>query len=79
MKNGNVPPATEKLLDEEARNELERRELVSRITKEIEEIFLREDMIMGDILEVMNLFNFRATKVFSQAKIRYVKEQYDRQ
>lgn len=79
MNTNNIPPATEKLLNEEARIENERRDTISKVTHELEEIFLREDMTMGDILEVMNLFNFRASKVFSQTKIKYVKEQYDRQ
>lgn len=75
--NGN-PVATAKLLDEEKRIEEERRARISRVTLEIEDILLREDFTMGELAEVLDLFNSRAHAVFSRTKIRNVKESYDR-
>ena len=70
----NIP--TPKLLDEEAKLEAERRVWVSRIALEIEEILLREDMTMGDLLEVFGLFTSRANSVFERIKIKTIKEKY---
>jgi len=70
----NIP--TPKLLDEEAKLEAERRVWVSRIALEIEEILLREDMTMGDLLEVFGLFTSRANSVFERTKIKTIKEKY---
>lgn len=72
------PVATAKLLDEEKRIEEERRARISRVTLEIEDILLREDFTMGELAEVLDLFNSRAHAVFSRTKIRTVKETYDR-
>ena len=71
----NIP--TPKLLDEEAKLEAERRVWVSRIALEIEEILLREDMTMGDLLEVFGLFTSRANSVFERTKIKTIKEKYE--
>lgn len=71
-----IPTATPKLLDEEARTEAERRSRIGRITMEIEEILLREDCTMGDLAEVLDLFNSRAHAVFSKTKIKTIKETY---
>ncbi len=70
------PTATPKLLDEEARTEAERRVRIWKVTKEIEDILLREDFTMGELGEVMDLFNARAHSVFSQTKIKSIKESY---
>ena len=67
---------TPKLLDEEARTEAERRAKIGRVTKEIEDILLREDFTMGDLAEVMDLFNARAHSVFSKTKIKTIKKSY---
>ena len=70
----NVP--TPKLLDEEIKLEAERRARVSRIAYEIEKMLLREDMTMGDLLEVFGLFTGRANSVFERTKIKTIKEKY---
>ena len=70
----NVP--TPKLLDEEIKLEAERRARVSRIAYEIEKMLLREDMTMGDLLEVFGLFTSRANSVFERTKIKTIKEKY---
>ena len=67
---------TPKLLDEEARTAVEHRALMSRITLEIEEILLREDMTIGDLLEIFGLFTNRANSVFEKTKIKTIKEKY---
>ena len=69
--------STPKLLDEEARIASERRALISRITMEIEAILIREDFTMGELAEIMDLFNSRAHFIFSQTKIKDVKDKYD--
>jgi len=74
--NDKIPIVTPKLLDEEARLAAEKRVLISRITLEIEQIFLREDMNVGDLLEIFGLFTGRANEVFSQIKIKKIKEDY---
>ena len=74
--NDKIPIVTPKLLDEEARLAAEKRVLISRITLEIEQIFLREDINVGDLLEIFGLFTGRANEVFSQIKIKKIKEDY---
>ena len=73
-----IPTATSKLLDEEARLAAERRALISRVTLEIEQILLRENFTMGELGEVMDMFNARAHSVFSQTKLKDIKQSYDR-
>ena len=67
---------TPKLLDEEARLEKEHRKKMSRATLEIEQILLRENLTMGDFLEIVELFTSRANSVFSKIKIKEIKEKY---
>ncbi len=67
-----------KLLDEEAKVAAKRRALISRVTLEIEKILLREDFTMGELGEVMDMFNSRAHSVFSKTKLKDVKKSYDR-
>lgn len=69
---------TDKLLDEEAKIAAERRALLSKITLEVEAIFLREDLTMQELSEVLDLFNARAHSVFSRMKLSAIKETYDR-
>jgi len=69
---------TAKLLDEERNIIVGRRALLGRIALEIEQIFLREDLTMGELSEVMDLFNARAQAVFSKTKIKSIKESYER-
>ena len=71
----NIPTA--KLLDEEARLVAEKRALISRVTLEIEEILLREDMSVGDLLEIFALFTGRANSVFEKIKIKTIKKDYE--
>lgn len=73
-----VPPASEKLADIEKENERTRREKISRIALEIEKIFIANNLTMGDLTEVMDLFNSRAQAVFSSTKLLTVKEKYER-
>ncbi|KKT20024.1 MAG: hypothetical protein UW02_C0002G0016 [Candidatus Nomurabacteria bacterium GW2011_GWB1_43_7] len=68
---------TPRLLDEEARLAQERRDKISRITLEIEQILLREDLTMGELGEVMDMFNARAHAVFSQTKLKIIKQNYE--
>lgn len=71
-----LPNATSKLLDEEVVAEAKRREKISKVTLEFEEILIREDLTMGDLGEIMDLFNSRAHSVFSKTKIKTLKETY---
>ena len=73
-----IPEATVALLDKEARDATERRATISRVTLEIEEILIRENFTMGELGEVLDLFNSRAHSLFSKVKIKEVKDQYDR-
>ena len=70
----NIP--TPRLLDEEAKLEAERRARISQATLEIEQILLREDMTVGDLLEIIGLFTSRANSVFEKTKIKTIKEKY---
>jgi len=72
-----IPTATPKLLDEEESNATKQRELISRVTLEIEAILLREDMTLGDLLEIVGLFTSRANRVFEKTKIKKIKESYE--
>lgn len=72
------PLATEKLMDEEVRQDAEHRAKISKATLEVEAIFLREDLTMGDLAQVLDMFNSRAQFVFSKATIKSVKESYER-
>jgi len=74
----NIPVGTSKLADNEQETAANRIERIGRVTKEVEVIFLREDLTMGDLAEVMDLFNARAHSVFSRTKIKEVKESYER-
>lgn len=72
-----VPEATQKLLDEEARLVKEKRALISKVTLEVETIFLREKMSVGDLLEVFGLLTGRANDVFSHMEIKEVKNRFE--
>ena len=67
-----------KALEEENKQVLERRDLIRKVTLEVEKIFIDNNFTMGELGEVMNLFNSRAHSVFSKTKIKNVKHQYDR-
>ena len=69
---------TPQLLDEEANAVAKRRAVIAAVTLEIEAIFLREDLTMGELGEVLDLFNARAHSVFSGTKLSTIKESYDR-
>lgn len=73
-----IPTATPKLLDEEMRLAAEKRALISRVTLEVEQILLREDLTMGELGEVLDMFNARAHSVFSQTKLKDIKNNYER-
>lgn len=76
MEDNKIPEP--KALEEENKQVLERRELIHKITLEVEKIFTDNDLTMGELGEVMDMFNARAHSVFSQTKIKNVKHQYDR-
>ena len=76
--NGTMFGATSKLMDNEATTLAERRAKISKITLEIETILLREDVTMGELGDIMDMFNARAHSVFSETKIKDVKETYER-
>lgn len=71
-----LPPGTIKLLDDEVAKAKEQREKISRVTLEIESILLREDMTVGDLLEVFGLFTNRANSLFEKITIKKIKEDY---
>lgn len=65
---------TPKLLDEEARIAQEKRALISKVTLEIDNILIREDLTVGDLLEIFNLFVGRANKMFENITIKQTKD-----
>lgn len=69
---------TDKLLDEEAATAAARRAVLAALALEVEAAFLRENLTMGEMAEVLDLFNARAHAVFMQAKLQDIKDQYDR-
>lgn len=68
---------TPKLLDDEAKNAAEHRALLGKVTLEIEQILLRENLSVGDFLEIVGLFTARANSVFEKIKLSEVKKKYD--
>ena len=54
------------------------RQKMGRIAQEVEKIFLREDLTMGEMAEVMDLFNSRAHAVFSDTKLKKIRDDYER-
>lgn len=70
---------TEKLMDNEVKTETDKRAQLSRVAIEMENILIREDMNMGDLANVMDLFNARAHAVFSLTKIKDMKQIYEQQ
>lgn len=76
--NMNEFTSTQELMDKERENMLKRRGVISKIALKIEEIFLSEDLTMGELSEVMDLFNARAHSVFSKMKLKTIKENYGR-
>lgn len=65
---------TPKLLDEEKKMAQEKRDQISRVTLEIESIFLRENMTVGDLLEIFGLFTGRANRMFENITIKQTKD-----
>lgn len=72
---GEIP--TPKLMDEETRLTALHRERIAAVTKQVEDIFLLENMTMGDMLEVFGLFTARANSVFEKTTIKKIKESYE--
>lgn len=70
---------TEKLMDNEVKTETDKRAQLSRVAIEMENILIREDMNMGDLANIMDLFNARAHAVFSLTKIKDMKQIYEQQ
>lgn len=68
---------TPKLLDEEARLTAEHRALISRVSLEIEQMLLREEMTVGDLLEIFGLFTGRMNNVFEKITIKKIKKDYE--
>lgn len=71
-----VNTPTAKLMDEEVKTEADKRATISKVTLEIEQILLRENMTMGDFLEIVGLFTNRANRVFSLKTIKEINETY---
>lgn len=69
---------TDQLLDNEAANIAARRATIAAVTLEVEAIFLREELTMGELSEVLDLFNARAHSVFTNTKLSVIKDTYDR-
>ena len=72
-----IPKGTIKLLDQEAFDAAVKRVLIQKVALEIEQIFLREDMTIGDFAAVFALFMGRADRVFEKTKIKTIKEKND--
>jgi len=68
---------TPKLLDEEMELAQKKREQIQRVTLEIESILLREDMTVGDLLEIFGMFTNRANRLFENIKIKQTKNNYE--
>ena len=73
-----IPEGTIRLLDEEKRLHAEHLDKISRVTLEVEQILLREEMTIGDLLEIFGLFTGRANSLFERIKIKTIKENYER-
>jgi hypothetical protein len=69
---------TKELMDIERQMLLEHQAKIGKISLEIEKIFLENNLTMGDLSEVMDLFNARAQSVFSKTYLRNIKESYER-
>lgn len=54
-------------------------ERIGAIAREVDDIFQRTNLTMGEMLEVMDLLNARSNHVFSKMKITDIKLEYDRQ
>ena len=74
---GKIPIGTTALLEAELTAANKKRALIKSVILEIEAIFLREDMDMGDLMEVFGVFTERANKVFSKIKIKKIKDDYN--
>lgn len=68
----------EAVQNEEQIIEARRRTRLGAIAKEVEAIFLREDISMEEMVEVLGLFNSRAHAVFSKMKLNEIKNIYER-
>ena len=67
---------TMKLMDNEQQELASHRAKISKIALALEDMLLAEDCTMGDLAEIMDLYNFRAHKVFSLTKIKDLKQTY---
>lgn len=63
-------------MDEEARLAIKHRELISRVISEVEKILLKEELNMGDFMEVVGVFVERSNQVFAKIKIKTIKNDY---
>lgn len=70
------PVHTPSLFNQEEQQELERRAKISKVTIEFENMLLRENMTMGDMLEIFGLLTARANNVFSKITIKKIQEDY---
>lgn len=68
---------TPKLLDEETRIAQEKRARISLVALEIDNILIREDLTVGDLLEIFNLFTSRINNVVSAIKVQEIKNRFD--
>ena len=75
-------PKTESLMSAEMQEEMKRRqghaEKLSRITREIEDILIREDMSWNDWYEVVGLLGKRTSDVVGPMKVKTINEMYAR-
>lgn len=73
-----LPKATTELLDMEATLAAARHKALRDLALSIEELLLIADLTMGELTEVMDMFNARAQAVFSKTKLSEIKEKYER-
>lgn len=71
-------PKTKELLEEERRQEMERRKRISTAALQVEQIFLKEQMTMGEVLEVFSLLTERANQVLSLTPLQKIKDDFDK-
>jgi hypothetical protein len=79
-KNGIANVDTDKtvgLMDAEVETIQEHQRRIGSVALKFEEILIEADMSMGDLAEILDLFNARAHSVFSRTKIKEVKQHYE--
>ena len=72
-----IPESTVKLLDEEAKAVAEHQQKITRVCHSISKILVEEELNMGDMLEVFEMFNRKANKLFEKVTIKEIIINYE--